>query len=155
MLQAFENVVAGVLDQLEKDEIRNEENKIDYDALAKMVKERVGNFTEWKATKLHLKGVGEAVKGLEIRMEAPLPRGNTLHGPFRLVSNPVHAARHLRTHFGDVASHNQYRVIRAALAKSGLNHTDDVRETLRKYIDEDQYDIIEEKLFHNSNWVPA
>ena len=156
MLKAFEQRVSDTLDALEDEGLVNpHEDTEDYDELADLVRERIGNFHEWKATKRRLRGVGEAVKGLEIEMQDDLPRGERIEGPFRLVSNPVDAARQIRTHFGDVATFNQYRVIQTALARSGLNHTNEVRSVIMQHFNNDAtLSNIEKNLFHIDNWTP-
>lgn len=156
MLKAFETNVSNTLEAMENEGLINPHvDDGDYDHLADMVRERIGNFHEWKASKRHLRGVGAGVKDIEIRMENDLPRGNTLQGAFRLVSNPVDAARLIREQFGDIATYNQYRSIQMALAKSGLNHTDEVRSILMEHFPSDDHlSTIEAHLFHNDNWTP-
>lgn len=157
MLKAFESTVSDTLEAMENEGlVDSHTDDSDYERLADMVRERIGNFHEWKASKRHLRGVGDGVKDIEIRMEDDLPRGDTLHGAFRLVSNPVDAARLIRKQFGDIATHNQYRTIQMALAKSGPNHTDEVRSILMEHFPSDEHvSTIEAHLFHNDNWTPV
>lgn len=156
MLKAFEQVVSHTLDELEAEHVIDaEHDNENYDELAELVRGRIGNFHEWKSTKRRLRGVGTAVEGLEIQLEQALPRGDSIQGPFRLVSSPVDAARRIRTHFGDVASFNQYRSIQTALARSGPNHTDEVRSILMEHFpSEHNRSVIENNLFHQDNWSP-
>ena len=93
MLKAFEQKVSDTLDALEDEGLVNpHEETENYDELADLVRGRIGNFHEWKASKRRLRGVGEGVKGLEIEMQDELPRGERIQGAFRLVSSPVDAA---------------------------------------------------------------
>lgn len=156
MLKAFEQQVSDTLDALEDEGLVNpHEETENYDELADLVRGRIGNFHEWKASKRRLRGVGGGVKGLEIEMQDELPRGERIQGAFRLVSSPVDAARQIRTHFGDVATFNQYRVIQTALARSGLNHTDEVRSVIMQHFHDDAtLSILEKNIFHIDNWTP-
>ena len=50
MLKAFEQRVSDTLDALEDEGLVNpHEDTEDYDELADLVRERIGNFHEWKA----------------------------------------------------------------------------------------------------------
>lgn len=156
MLRAFEKHVTNTLLELENENLIGPPIETDdYHQLAELVRERIGNFDEWKATKRHLRGVSGPVKGIEIRMESDIPHGKMLQGPFSLVSSPVDAARRLREQFGNIASHNTYRIIQAAIAKSGSNHTDAVRDIIMEHFpSEENVDIIQSNLFHVDMWTP-
>lgn len=156
MLKFYESRVAHVLEQLEQEGVIHESDT-NYEDMAGLVRDRIGNFNAWKRSKRRLRGVGEAVKGIEIELMDALPEsGESIEGRFRLRSDPVEAARLVQTHFGDVATHNQYRAIQSAIAKSGPNHTDEVRSTLMKHFTEDHnIAVIEDELFHLDNWEPV
>lgn len=155
MLRFYESKVAAVLSDLESEGIIHELDT-NYEDMAGMVRERIGNFNEWKVQQRRFKGIGNAVKGLEIELMGALSEdAEHVEGAFRLRSDPVEAARHIRTHFGDAASYNQYRAIRACLAKSGPNHTEQVRSTLMEHFSsEEDMQTIESQLFHLDNWEP-
>ena len=157
MLKAFEKQVASILYELEKENIISTPNEEeDYMHMANLVRERIGNFNEWKSSKRHLRGVGGVVDGIEICMEEDIPHGTMLKGPFRLVSSPVDAARRLREQFGNIASHNSYKIIQAAIAKSGINHTNAVRATIMEHFPADEnVDVLESNLFHIDLWTPV
>lgn len=156
MLKFYESKVAHVLQQLENEGTIHEDDT-NYEDMANLVRERIGNFNSWKISKRRLRGVGQAVKGIEIElMDALSESGESIEGAFRLRSDPVEAARLVQTHFGDIATHNQYRAIQSAIAKSGPNHTDEVRNTLLEHFPEDHnIAVIEDQLFHLDNWEPV
>lgn len=156
MLPAYEKIVSTTLQEMENEQVIGPPREDDdYSALAQLVKERIGDFDEWKSTKRHFRGAQGVVKDIEIYMEDEIPPGTLLQGPFRLVSNPVDAARKLRDQIGDTASHNAYKILQAAIARSGPNHTDDVRKIFMEHFPAEQnIDILEQNLFHHRMWTP-
>ena len=84
---------------------------------------------------------------------AELVRGRI--GNFHEWKSTKRRLRGVGTHFGDVASFNQYRSIQTALARSGPNHTDEVRSILMEHFPSDHNrSVIENNLFHQDNWSP-